>query len=165
MLPRPRRSIVRDLPALTVALLLCFAVAGAGGWITSASLADWYPALKKPSFNPPNAVFGPVWSVLYTLMAVAAWLVWRQADRNEARRPLALFALQLGLNLGWSILFFGLRSPGLAVGEIVILWGAIVATLTAFWRVSAPAGALLVPYIAWVTFAAALNVAIWRLNG
>jgi len=146
---------------LAVAFVACFAVAGAGAWLTSRGLVDWYPALRKPPFNPPDYVFGPVWTALYAMMAVAAWLVWRKAGTGY---PLGLFALQLALNLAWTALFFGLRLPGLAFAEILVLWASIAATVVSFWRVSVPAGALLVPYLLWVGFAAVLNLAIWRLN-
>jgi translocator protein len=123
----------------------------------------WYEGLEKPAFNPPGWVFGPVWTVLYILMGVAAWLVWeRYGDR--ARAALTLFVVQLAFNAAWSALFFGLQSPGIAFAEILILWGLIVATLLAFWRLRRPAGLLLLPYLAWVSFAAVLNFALWRLN-
>jgi tryptophan-rich sensory protein len=149
---------------LAVLLVVCFAVAGIGGAVTSPQIGDWYAALTKPSWNPPDWVFGPVWSVLYFCMAVAAWLVWRQKGVVGAGGPLALFGVQLVLNVLWSCLFFGLRSPGLAFAEILLLWAAIAATMVAFWRRSVPAGLLFVPYLAWVSFASVLNFTIWRLN-
>jgi translocator protein len=123
----------------------------------------WYDGLAKPSWNPPSWVFGPVWTALYIMMGVAAWLI---HDRygSAARGALALFGAQLLLNAAWSAIFFGLRSPGLAFAEIIALWLLIVATTVEFWRRRAAAGMLLLPYLAWVTFAAALNFAIWRLN-
>ncbi len=157
-------SGVRNIVGLMIALAACFAVAGAGSAFTISSLTNWYPTLKKPSFNPPNAVFGPVWSLLYTMMAVAAWIVWRRTGMGAGKVPLSLFAVQLVLNFGWSVVFFGLRSPGWAFAEVLMLWASILATLIAFWRVSTPAGVLMVPYLAWVSFASALNFAIWRLN-
>ena len=126
---------------------------------------QWYASLKKPSWNPPAWLFGPVWTALYTLMAVAAWLVWRRGGWAAQRRPLLLFLLQLALNAAWTPLFFGLHQPGLAFAEIVLLWLAIAATLTAFGSVSRAAAALLAPYLAWVSFAAVLNFTLWRLNG
>ncbi len=131
---------------------------------TAPSIPTWYAGLAKPGWNPPNWVFGPVWSALYLSMAVAAWLVWRQAGWAGAARPLGLFGAQLVLNVLWSILFFGLHRPDLAFGEILILWAFILATLVLFWRWSKAAGLLLVPYLAWVTFASVLNFAVWRLN-
>ena len=154
----------QDIPALVAWLALCFAVAGLGGYWTSLGLGPWYDGLRKPPWTPPNRVFGPVWTALYAVMAVAAWLVWRRRGLARVGLPLALFVLQLALNLAWTGLFFALRRPGLAFGEILLLWAVILATLGAFGRVSRVAGLLLIPYLAWVTFAAALNLAIWRLN-
>ena len=124
----------------------------------------WYAGLAKPSFNPPNWVFRPVWTTLFVMMGIAAWRVWRAADRDTARFPLALFALQLAVNLGWSIAFFGLRSPGLAVAVILVLDLLVIATALAFRRIDGFAAMLLVPYLAWIGFATVLNIAIWRLN-
>lgn len=149
---------------LIVLLVVCFAAAGIGGAVTTPKIATWYAALAKPSWNPPNWIFGPVWSVLYLCMAIAAWLVWRQGGLAGAATPLALFAVQLVLNLAWSWLFFGFENPGLAFVDIVLLWAAIAATMVAFWFRSAIAGILFVPYLAWVSFAAVLNFVVWRLN-
>jgi tryptophan-rich sensory protein len=110
-------------------------------------------------------VFGPAWTTLYVMMAVAAWMVWRQGGWAGSKAALALFAVQLILNAGWSLLFFGLHSPGAAAVELAMLWLAILATTLAFWKQSHPAAVLMVPYLAWTTFAGALNVAIWRMNG
>jgi len=121
--------------------------------------------LVKPSFNPPSWVFGPVWTLLYILMGIAAFLVWQKGwDSRFVRAALVLFAVQLILNGMWSILFFGMQSPGLALVEIAILWLSILATLLLFWRVVPFGGMLLLPYAAWVTFAAVLNGSIWILN-
>jgi len=149
---------------LIVLLVVCFAAAGIGGAVTTPKIATWYAALAKPSWNPPNWIFGPVWSVLYLCMAIAAWLVWRQGGLAGAATPLALFAVQLVLNLAWSWLFFGFENPGLAFVDIVLLWAAIAATMVAFWFRSAIAGILFLPYLAWVSFAAVLNFVVWRLN-
>ena len=149
---------------LIVLLVVCFAAAGIGGAVTTPKIATWYAALAKPSWNPPNWIFGPVWSVLYLCMAIAAWLVWRQGGLAGAATPLALFAVQLVLNLAWSWLFFGFENPGLAFVDIILLWAAIAATMVAFWFRSAIAGILFVPYLAWVSFAAVLNFVVWRLN-
>ena len=148
--------------ALVVLLILCFAVAGVGGLATAPSIPNWYAGLAKPSWTPPGWIFGPVWSVLYLSMAVAAWLVWR---RGDAVVPMTLFGIQLVFNAAWSWLFFGLHSPGAAFIDIVLLWMAIAATTVVFWRRSTLAGILFVPYLIWVSFAAVLNFAIWRLNG
>ena len=155
-------------PAVWIGLIvsfgLCFAAAGIGGIATSRSVGTWYQGLAKPSWNPPGWVFGPVWTVLYAMMAVAAWLVWRDKGLAGARLPLALFAVQLALNALWSWLFFGFRMPGVAFAELVALCLAIVATVAAFWRTVPVAAWLMVPYLAWCTFAAVLNFALWRLN-
>lgn len=142
-------------------LVLCFAAA----WLGSRFLpGEWYKQLAKPSWTPPDQIFAPVWTILYILMAIAAWLVWRKAGFAAAALPLALFVIQLALNALWTWLFFGLEKPGFAFAEIVVLWVAIVLTVVAFWRQNSLAGALLVPYLAWVSFAAALNYCIWRMN-
>jgi translocator protein len=130
---------------------------------------EWYAALRKPAWNPPSWVFGPVWTTLYILMGIAAWLVWESrgaavAAARTHRTALTLFLVQLVFNAAWSWWFFGLQAPGLAFGWIVLLWLLIVATVVAFWRVRAMAGVLLLPYLAWVTFAAVLNFTLWRLN-
>jgi translocator protein len=145
-------------------LLVSFAAAGLGSIVTSTSVNGWYQQLARPSWNPPDWVFGPVWTTLFAMMAVAAWLVWRQAGLRQAAMPLGLFIAQLALNALWSVLFFGLRRPDLASLEIVVLWLAIAATIVAFWSRSKPAALLMCPYLAWVTFAAALNFVIARLN-
>lgn len=150
---------------LALSLALPLAVGGLSGLATARSVADWYPALRKPAFNPPSWVFGPVWTVLYAIMGVALYLVWRQGwERPEVRWAMALFGIQLVLNGVWSLVFFGMRAPGLAFLEIVVLWAAIAATVVAFWRTAPPAGVLMVPYLAWVSFAAVLNGSIWLLN-
>ena len=150
------------------------AALGLAGWLAVCFLAaslgatfmpgDWYAGLKKPSWNPPAWIFGPVWTMLYVMMAVAAWLVWRRGGFSEHRGPLAWFVAQLVLNAAWTPLFFGLHQLGLACVEIVMLWLAIAATLGAFWRANRISAWLLAPYLAWVSFAAALSFAVWRLN-
>lgn len=147
-----------------VSLAAAFAVAALGGLATASSVDTWYATLQKPGFNPPNTVFAPVWTTLYALMAIAAWRVWRAASGATRRRATALYAAQLALNLGWSLIFFGLRQPGLALVEIALLFAAVVLTGLTFWRIDRPAGLLFVPYAAWVAFAALLNFEIWRLN-
>lgn len=156
-LPGPLRAGL----ALIGWLALCFAAAAFGGLFRP---GEWYAALQKPSWNPPGWVFGPVWTALYTMMAVAAWLVWKRGGFKAQRVALSLFLLQLLFNALWSPLFFGLHTPGLAFADIVLLWLALLATILQFWRVSLLAGSLLVPYLAWVTFASALNWTLWRLN-
>ncbi len=154
----------RDSLGFIAFLVLCLAVAALGGAATASSVGNWYPTLAKPAFNPPNWIFAPVWTALYFMMAVAGWRVWRSDGLRRARWALTLFALQLALNLAWSILFFGMHSIGAALIEIVVLLLAILATALAFWRRDRAAGMLFVPYAAWVAFAAVLNAAIWRLN-
>lgn len=150
---------------LIIAIAIPLLVGGLSGIATARGVRDWYPMLVKPPFNPPSWIFGPVWTLLYILMGVAAYLVWRQGwERDTVKLALVLFALQLLLNGLWSVLFFGSRSPGLAFAEIILLWVAIAATLVVFWGVRPLAGALLLPYEAWVTFAAVLNGSIWILN-
>jgi tryptophan-rich sensory protein len=148
--------------ALILLIVLCFAVGGSGGLATTPNIPTWYAGLVKPSWTPPDWVFGPAWSFLYLSMAIAAWLVWR---KGNAVLPLALFAVQLVFNAAWSWLFFGLHSPGLGFIDIVLLWTAIAATTVVFWRRSLLAGLLFLPYLAWVSFAAVLNFAVWRLTG
>jgi len=135
-------------PWLVLAALLavCFAVAGLGGLTTTPNIPNWYASLTKPGWTPPGWVFGPVWSVLYAGMAVAAWFVWRKGD---AFVPLILFAVQLAFNAAWSWVFFGMHSPGFAFVDIVLLWMAIAATTIVFWRRSLAAGLLFLPYLIW----------------
>lgn len=159
------RSIGGQVLGLIASVTACFAAAAIGSLATTPNIGGWYAALEKPAWTPPNWLFGPVWTLLYLTMALAAWLVWRRFAWREARGPLGLFLGQLVLNAGWSWLFFGWKMPGVALVELVVLWVAIALTAVAFWRRSAAAGLLLLPYLAWVTFAAVLNLAIWRLNG
>lgn len=158
-----RRNPAWQALVLGLFYLACFLAAGLGSLFTMVSVGSWYAGLAKPSWNPPGWVFGPVWTVLYAMMAVAGWLVWRKGQ-PASWHALRWFAIQLVLNVGWSAIFFGLQMPGLAFAEILVLWLAIAATLMTSWRVSRAAGLLLVPYLLWVSFAAVLNFAIWRLN-
>jgi len=155
----------KDILTLVVFVLICQAAGGIGGLFTATSVGTWYAALRKPPYNPPGWIFGPVWTVLYALMGVAAWLVVRRGwDSVAVKAALAAFVAQLVLNMLWSAVFFGMRSPGIAFIELLGLWVAILVTIRLFWRVSPTAGALLVPYVLWVSFAAVLNYSIWRLN-
>lgn len=159
----------RSALALGGFLAASFGAAAFGSYFTSQSVDSWYPTLEKPAWRPPDAVFGPVWTVLYTLMAIAAWLVWRADDRAVPSRTarkwaLAAWSIQLALNAAWSAVFFGARSPGGGLAVIAALVPAIATTAALAGRVSKPAGLLLVPYLAWTTFAAALNTRIWQLN-
>ncbi len=158
-------SPARSALVLLFFVVVCFAAAGLGSLATTAQVAPggWYDTLNKPFFTPPNWLFGPVWTILYLGMAVSGWLVWRKSGFG-ARTAMTLFFAQLALNTLWSILFFGLESPGLALVLIAILWTAILLTILAFRRISRPAALLLIPYLAWVTFATLLNAGIWFLN-
>jgi translocator protein len=153
-----------ELSILLLFAAICLMAAGAGALATGSSVREWYPALRKPTWNPPAWIFGPVWTALYLMMAIAAWLVWRELGFAAAVVPLGLFALQLALNALWSPLFFGLRNPWAGLVDILPLWAAVLATLVSFWRVSPAAGLLLLPYWLWVSFATALNFTIWRMN-
>jgi translocator protein len=156
-----RPSSAHSAVALAGWVAVTFAVAAMGGLFLP---GDWYARLQKPAWNPPSWIFGPVWTALYTIMAVTAWLVWKRGGFAGQRRALLFFLLQLLFNALWSPLFFGLHLPGLAFVDLVLLWLALLATVAAFWKAHRLAGAMLLPYLAWVTFAGALNFAIWRLN-
>lgn len=132
--------------------------------LTAPSMNGWYATLRKPSWNPPKEVFGPVWTLLYLCMAIAAWLVWRRQGLAGAAIPLAIFAGQLTLNVAWSGLFFALHRPWFAFADILLLWGAILLTMVSFSRVTPLASWLLLPYLVWVTFAAALNLTLAKMN-
>lgn len=143
-------------------LLLCLGVGAVGG-IASASAAEFYAELTRPSWSPPAWLFGPVWSFLYVLMAVAAWLIWRTVSKGTTL-ALWLFVVQLALNALWSWLFFAWRLGGWSFADIVLLWILIVCTIVSFWRICRIAALLLFPYIIWVTFASALNWTLWQTN-
>jgi tryptophan-rich sensory protein len=150
---------MRDLGALGIFVALVFLTAFFGSQFQP---GPWYEALQKPPLNPPSWVFAPVWSVLYLSIAVAGWLVWRA--RPASARPLALWGIQLVLNAAWSLLFFGLHLPGLALVEIVLLLTLLTVTTALFFRVRTLAGTLFLPYLVWVSFAAYLNAGLWYLN-
>lgn len=154
----------RRYPALAAFLAVTFAASAIGSWATIDNVRTWYPTIAKPSWTPPNWLFGPVWTLLYTLMAIAAWRVWRARQGAEARSVLNLYGSQLALNTLWSVLFFALHRPGLALIEISALWTLLVLAQVRFWRADRIAGILWAPYLAWVSFATALNAAIWWLN-
>jgi translocator protein len=153
----------KQIAGLLVSLAIVFGIASLGGFLTSLSVGAWYPGLAKPSWTPSGATISAVWTILYTLMAIAAWVVWRGGEGGR-QPPLTIYAVQLLLNAGWSALFFGLRSPGLALLEIGLLWIATVATALKFRKISWLAGALMAPYLIWVSFAVILNAIIWWLN-
>jgi benzodiazapine receptor len=148
-----------------IELIVCIAITFTAAAIGSRYMpGEWYASLAKPAWTPPNYVFAPVWTILYLLMGVAAWLVWRERLFADVTIPLTLFFVQLVLNTLWSYLFFGRHQIGLAALEIVVLWIVILLTIISFWWVRRAAAALLVPYLLWVGFAAVLNFQLWRLN-
>ena len=158
-----RRTFRSQALGLVGWLVIVFVAAGLGA-IASSDAPSFYGELTRPDWAPPASVFGPVWTALYALMGIAAWLVWREDGMPASRRALVFFGAQLVLNTLWSWLFFALHRGGLAFLDIVALWLLIVLTIFAFWRIRPLAGALLLPYLAWVSYAAALNLAVWRLN-
>lgn len=151
---------------IAIALIVCLVVGYSASIVTRPSVESWYPTIIKPSFNPPNWIFMPVWTFLYILMAVAAGLVWDKIkeQNEEVKKALGFFLIQLTLNAIWSYLFFGLKNPMLALIEIAILWLMIYETYLKFIKINKIAGYLLIPYLAWVSFAAVLNASIWWLN-
>ena len=149
---------------LLVFIVICVGAGGLGAIATTPEIEGWYKTITKPSWNPPGWIFGPVWTTLYIMMAIAAWLVWKQAGFKAAQLPLISFAVQLLLNVCWSWIFFGMHQPGWAFVEIIFLWLAILTTIILFFKKSVAAGGLMVPYLAWVSFASVLNFTIWRLN-
>jgi len=153
---------MKKLIPLILNLGIAYGVAFFGSLFTTPSIGNWYATLNKPSFNPPNYLFGPVWTLLFTLMAISAYLVWKK--RRRVTTELKLYATQLGLNFLWSYLFFGLHRPELALFEIILLWIFIALTITGFYKVDKLAAYLLIPYILWVSFAAFLNYSIVTLN-
>jgi translocator protein len=151
--------------ALSGFIAICLLAGALGGWATSQSILDWYPTLNKPAWNPPPWIFAPVWTALYVLMAIAAWLVWKKDTRfSGVRVALLLFFAQLALNCLWPFLFFKFRSPAWALVEVVTLLIMVALTAWAFFTQSKRAGLLMLPYLAWASFATFLNFTIWRLN-
>jgi tryptophan-rich sensory protein len=154
-----------DAFKLVISILVCQLAGVIGGFFTASSVDTWYATLTKPSFNPPNGIFSPVWITLYLLMGIALFLVWKKGIQTEGvKTAIYVFGVQLALNTLWSILFFGLKMPLVAFIEIVILWGFILLTILKFKKISKLAGILLVPYLLWVSFAAVLNFFLWYLN-
>lgn len=147
--------------ALFLFVAACLATGSTGAIFRA---ADWYERLAKPAWRPPNRIFAPVWTALYLAMAVSGWLAWRESGVSGAPLAMVLYGVQLVLNAAWSPLFFGMRRPDLAFYEILLLWLSIAATMILFQHICAASAWLLAPYLAWVTFAAALNFSIWRLN-
>lgn len=157
---------MKNVPKLVLSLVIPNAVGILSSLVTMPAVGDWYTTIAKPSWTPPDWVFAPVWIVLYTLMGIALYLVWNDgAQKPDVRKGIIWFDVQLALNFLWSLVFFGLKSPGLAFVVIIALWVAIVVTMGIFWELKKKAAvALLVPYILWVTFALALNAQIWFMN-
>ena len=155
------KPIVKLIISIAVPLL----VGAVSGFFTSESVAGWYSTIRKPSFNPPNSIFAPVWTVLFIMMGLACFLVWKKSsDMYSKKSALTFYGIQLALNFAWSIIFFYFQQPGWALIEIVILWIFIFITIRKFGDISPMAAWLLVPYICWVSFAAVLNFNIWELN-
>ncbi len=156
---------VNNFFKLVIAIVVSELAGIIGSVFTISAIPTWYDGLVKPALNPPSWVFGPVWTALYALMGIAAFLIWRMGwERKEVKTALGVFGLQLSLNAIWSIIFFGLHSPGWALVNIILLWLAILGTIIVFYKISRPAAYLLVPYILWVSFASYLNYSIWVLN-
>jgi tryptophan-rich sensory protein len=158
------RTRAESLLGLGGFVVLCLSISAIGGWVTAGSVGTWYRTLEKPAFNPPDWLFAPVWTLLYLMIALAGWRVWRRAGLAGNRAGMAAYAAQLALNLAWSFLFFGGRLIGVALAEILLLFVVICVNAVLFWRADRLAGWLLAPYAAWVAFASVLNFALWRLN-
>lgn len=156
---------LRDIFQAIVAIVICEAAGIIGSLFTASSVSTWYVSLVKPALNPPSWVFGPVWTLLYALMGVSAFIIWKNA-RGERRgnQALLIFGFQLILNTAWSMIFFGLRDPGFALAGIAMLWASIVWSMLSFYKISKTAAWLLLPYLLWVSFASYLNYSIWLLN-
>lgn len=151
---------IKNLSKLLAAILVCEGAGIAGSFFTVSAISGWYQILNKPSFSPPNFLFGPVWVTLYFLMGISLYLIWEKRNKNA----LNIFWIHLFFNATWSIMFFGLRNPLLGLINILILWLLIVVVIYKFWKINRTAGLLLLPYLAWVSFATYLNYSIWILN-
>ncbi len=149
---------------LILSIVLCVSLGSVGGLVTVSEIPTWYASLNKPSFNPPNWLFGPVWTILYLLMGISVYMIWKQPVSKERNKALQLFILQFILNFCWSFIFFGLHATGWALIEMIALWILILLSILHFAKHSKTAAWLLVPYISWVSFALLLNAAIWKLN-
>lgn len=150
---------------LFISIVLCLAIGGVSGYFTSSEIQTWYVTLNKPSFNPPNWIFAPVWTTLYFLMGISLWLVWKSnAKPSIKNKAIFFFVIQLILNFFWSIIFFSLHQLGFALAEIILMWIFILISIMAFYPISKIAAYLLIPYLCWVSFASVLNFAIWKLN-
>lgn len=159
------RFRARDIPGLLASILLCQLAGIVGSVFTTPAIPSWYASLKKPLFTPPSWVFAPVWVTLFTLMGISLYLVWKRGlGRHDVKRAVTIFGTQLTLNVLWSAVFFGMRSPQFGFVIIVLLWFALLATIVAFYRISGIAAVLLVPYLLWGSFALVLNFSIMVLN-
>lgn len=147
-----------------ISIIIAYLAGYIGSFFTTSSLDIWYVDIVKPTLNPPSWVFAPVWTLLYTLMGISAYIVWTKRKEIKVKTALIVYGIQLVLNALWSILFFGLQNPQLAFYEIIVLLVFIIINTVLFWRISRVAGILLVPYILWVSFATYLNFSIWMLN-
>ena len=148
-----------------ISIMLPLVVGGLSGFFTTSSISGWYTTINKPSFNPPNWIFGPVWTLLYIMMGIALFIIWKsETDAVLKKQALIFFFIQLVINFCWSLLFFFCESPGWALIDIVLMWVFILLTIFSFSKISSLSAWLLVPYISWVSFAAVLNFAIWKLN-
>jgi benzodiazapine receptor len=150
------------LIAIALNLVICFAIAGLSGWVTRRNLKNWYPNLIKPSFHPPSWIFGPVWTVLYCMIAIVGGILW--SLKSESPAVFGLFMIQLGLNFSWSFVFFGARRIGLAFLNLFMLWMSILCLLIFTFPLSILGGILLIPYFIWTSFALLLNAWLWKLN-
>ncbi len=150
---------------IIISIVICLAVGFSSGLVTADAIPNWYADLNKPFFNPPNWLFAPAWTVLYILMGIAAGMIWNKGlDQKIIRTAMIIFVIQLVLNGLWTLIFFGMKNPPLAFAEIVLLWGMILLCIIRFGKINKTAAWLMIPYILWVTFAAALNFSIWQLN-
>ena len=155
---------IRTITALFICLLLPLAIGGISGYATASGIHDWYITLHKPSFNPPNYLFGPVWTLLYLLMGVSLFIIWRSNQGRKRNEALKIFAIQITFNFLWSFLFFRFNLVGVAFMDILVIWFSIVLMIFIFRRVNKIAAYLQIPYLLWVTYGTTLNGAIWLLN-
>ena len=154
----------KSILPLLISILIVFSFGFIGSFFTTSSITNWYAFINKPLFSPPNWIFAPVWTLLYILMGISAFLIWKKRDNLKTKQALIFYGIQLILNALWSIIFFGMHNPGLAFLEIIILWLFILITLIKFYKINKTAGILFIPYLLWVSFASILNYAIWMLN-
>ncbi len=153
-----------NITKFLISIMATLSAGAIGSFATAPAIPTWYRGLEKPGFNPPSWVFGPVWTALYILIGISFYLIWSSVSFKKHKRALILFIIQLVLNTGWSLVFFGLQQPFWALIEITVLWVAILLTTVEFFKINKKAGLILLPYTLWVTFAAVLNFSIWQLN-